>query len=182
MFEALGVSLSRLFRKKLMTAAQAAEFAATLRKDSKKVVFTNGCFDILHIGHMTYLESARKLGDVLIVAVNTDASVRRLNKGPNRPVNPEGDRSRLLSGWAFVDAVVLFDEDTPYELIKAVKPDVLCKGADYKNKQDVVGWDIVEANGGRVALIPLVEGRSTSNVIDKISGEKSNGGLPKVAD
>src|SRR6185295_10714775 len=136
---------------------------------NKKVVFTNGCFDILHLGHVTYLENARKLGDALIVAVNTDASVRRLNKGPNRPVNPEGDRSRVLSALAWVDVVVLFDEDTPLEIIKAVKPDILCKGADYKRKQDVVGWDVVESYGGRVALIPLVEGRSTSNVIDKIN-------------
>jgi D-beta-D-heptose 7-phosphate kinase/D-beta-D-heptose 1-phosphate adenosyltransferase len=101
------------------------------------------------------------------VAINTDASVRRL-KGADRPVNPEGDRSRVISALSCVDAVVLFDEDTPYEIIKAIKPDVLCKGADYKSKQDVVGWDIVESNGGRVALIELVEGRSTSNVINRL--------------
>ncbi len=173
LLEALGVSYP-VFRKKLMTASQAAQFAAASRRNNKKVVFTNGCFDILHVGHTTYLENARKLGDALIVAVNTDASVRRLNKGPNRPVNPEDDRSRVISALAWVDAVVLFDEDTPYEIIQAIKPDVLCKGADYKNKQEVVGWDIVEANGGRVALIPLVEGRSTSSVIEKINKENSN--------
>ena len=170
LLEALGASYPSS-RKKLMTSAQAAEFAAALRKENKKVVFTNGCFDILHLGHKTYLESARQLGDALIVAVNTDESVRRLNKGPNRPVNPEGDRSGLISSMACVDAVVMFNEDTPYEIIKAIKPHVLCKGADYKSKQDVVGWDIVEANGGRVALIPLVEGRSTSKVIEKINKE-----------
>lgn len=171
LLEALGVSFP-LFRKKIMTAAQAAQFAAALRKDNKKVVFTNGCFDILHSGHTTYLEQSRLLGDALIVAVNTDASVR-VNKGPHRPVTPEGDRLRVLSALASIDALVLFDEKTPYEIIKAVKPDVLCKGEDYKTKQEVVGWDIVEANGGRVVLIPLVEGRSTSNVIDKISKDKS---------
>ena len=168
LLEALGASYPSS-RKKLMTVPQAAEFAAMMRKENKNVVFTNGCFDILHLGHTTYLESARQLGDALIVAINTDDSVRRLNKGPNRPVNPEGDRSRLISSLACVDAVVLFGEDTPYEIIKSVKPHVLCKGADYKSKQDVVGWDIVEANGGRVALIPLVEGRSTSKVIEKMS-------------
>ena len=170
LLEALGASYPSS-RKKLMTAAQAAEFAASLRKENKSVVFTNGCFDILHLGHMTYLESARQLGDALIVAINTDDSVRRLNKGPNRPVNPEGDRMRLISCMSCVDGVVLFGEDTPYEIIKAIKPNVLCKGADYKTKQDVVGWDIVEANGGRVALIDLVEGRSTSRVIDKINND-----------
>jgi D-beta-D-heptose 7-phosphate kinase/D-beta-D-heptose 1-phosphate adenosyltransferase len=153
-------------RRKIVTAQQAADLAATLRTQGRKVVFTNGCFDILHVGHTTYLEKARQLGDALIVAVNTDASVRRL-KGPARPVNTQTDRVGVISAMEHVGAVVLFDEDTPYEIIKAVKPDVLCKGKDYSRKEDVVGWDIVEALGGRVALIELVEGRSTSNVIEK---------------
>ena len=167
LLEALGASYPSS-RRKLLTALQAAELAAGLRASGKKVVFTNGCFDILHLGHVAYLENARQQGDALIVAINTDASVRRL-KGADRPVNPEGDRSRVISGLASVDGVVLFGEDTPYEIIKAVKPDVLCKGADYKRKEDVVGWDVVEALGGRVALIELVEGRSTSNVIQKLA-------------
>ncbi len=163
--EALGENFSSSERK-LFTAAQAADLAANLRKSGKKVVFTNGCFDILHLGHVTYLENARRLGDALVVGINTDASVRRL-KGPERPVQSEGDRARIIASQACVDGVVLFGEDTPYELIKAIKPDVLCKGADYKTKKDVVGWDIVEAHGGRVVLIELVEGRSTSKVIEK---------------
>jgi D-beta-D-heptose 7-phosphate kinase/D-beta-D-heptose 1-phosphate adenosyltransferase len=164
--DALGEHLSPSQRK-IMTQARAVEFASRQRNAGKKVVFTNGCFDILHPGHTTYLEKARRLGDVLIVGVNMDASVKRL-KGPERPLNTESDRANVLSALACVDAVVLFGEDTPLELIAAVKPDVLCKGADYKRKQDVVGWDIVEAHGGRVVLIELVEGRSTSNIIKKM--------------
>ncbi|HYG77819.1 MAG TPA: D-glycero-beta-D-manno-heptose 1-phosphate adenylyltransferase [Planctomycetota bacterium] len=163
--EALGESFPASERK-LLSAAQAAQLATSLRSAGKKVVFTNGCFDILHLGHVTYLENARRLGDALIVGINTDASVRRL-KGPERPVQTEGDRARIIAAQACVDGVVLFGDDTPYELIKAIKPDVLCKGADYKTKQDVVGWDVVEANGGRVVLIELVEGRSTSRVIER---------------
>ena len=166
--EALGGSFSSSQRK-LFTPEQAADFSARMRAEHKKVVFTNGCFDILHLGHVTYLEKARALGDSLIVALNTDDSVRRL-KGPDRPVNPQDDRSRVISALSCVDAVVLFSQDTPYEMIRAIKPDVLCKGADYKTKQDVVGWDLVEANGGRVALIDLVAGRSTSSVIQKMRG------------
>jgi D-beta-D-heptose 7-phosphate kinase/D-beta-D-heptose 1-phosphate adenosyltransferase len=167
--EALGESFPRSERK-LLSRAQAAEYAAALRAQGKKVVFTNGCFDILHLGHGTLLERARALGDVLVVGVNTDASVRRL-KGPDRPVNPEGDRARLLTYMGCVDAVVFFDEDTPLELIQAVKPDVLCKGGDYAVKENVVGWDVVESYGGRVALIDLLAGRSTSKVIEKAAGK-----------
>lgn len=163
--EALGENFPTSARK-LMTTAQAAEFAASLRSSGRKVVFTNGCFDILHLGHGNLLEKARRLGDALIVGVNTDASVRRL-KGPDRPINPEGDRARLLTYMGCVDAVVFFDDDTPIELIKAVKPDVICKGGDYKGKEEVVGWEIVESYGGRVVLIELIAGRSTSKVIEK---------------
>ncbi|HYF50571.1 MAG TPA: D-glycero-beta-D-manno-heptose 1-phosphate adenylyltransferase, partial [Planctomycetota bacterium] len=171
--EALGDKI-QTSEKKVVNARQAAELAERWRGDGKKVVFTNGCFDILHLGHVTYLEKARALGDALIVGINTDASVRRL-KGPERPVNNEHDRARIIAAQACVDAVVLFGEDTPLELIKSVKPHVLCKGADYQSKQDVVGWDVVEANGGRVELIDLVEGRSTSRVIEKMrSGEESD--------
>lgn len=141
----------------------------TFREENKdkKIVFTNGCFDILHVGHKRYLEQASALGDVFIIGVNSDASVRKL-KGPNRPVNTEQDRMEILSALGFVDYVVLFDEDTPYELIKKVQPDVLVKGGDYTADQ-VVGKDIVEARGGRVELIQFVEGKSTTNIINKIN-------------
>ncbi|MFH0940129.1 MAG: D-glycero-beta-D-manno-heptose 1-phosphate adenylyltransferase [Planctomycetota bacterium] len=165
--EALGEKFLKSERK-IMSPTCAAQMAAELRRAGKKVVFTNGCFDILHLGHTLYLERARLLGDALIVGINTDASVKRL-KGPERPVNSEDDRARVISAMGCVDAVVLFGEDTPIELLKAIKPDVLCKGADYKCKEDVIGWEIIEANGGRVALIELVAGRSTSKTIDQMS-------------
>jgi len=142
---------------------------STFRADNKdkKIVFTNGCFDILHVGHKRYLEQASALGDIFVIGVNSDASVRRL-KGPGRPVNSEQDRMEILSALGFVDYVVLFDEDTPYELIKKVQPDVLVKGGDYTVDQ-VVGKDIVEARGGKVELIQFVEGKSTTNMINKIN-------------
>lgn len=134
---------------------------------SKKVVFTNGCFDILHQGHLDYLCKARDLGDFLIVGVNTDASVKRLNKSPERPINTEQSRAIVLASLLFVDAVVLFDEDTPYELIKIIQPDVLVKGADYK-PEEIVGADIVKAKGGQVVTIELTQGFSTTALIQKI--------------
>ena len=133
----------------------------------KKIVFTNGCFDILHQGHVDYLCRARDCGAVLIVGVNTDASVKRLNKSPERPINKENSRAALLASLLFVDAVVLFDEDTPYELIKIVQPDVLVKGSDYK-LEDIVGADIVKAKGGEVITIQLTPGFSTTALINKI--------------
>ena len=133
----------------------------------KKVVFTNGCFDILHVGHKRYLQQASTLGDILIVGVNSDASVKRL-KGPDRPVNCEQDRMEMLCAMGFIDYVVLFEEDTPYELIKKIQPDVLVKGGDYAPDQ-VVGKDIVEARGGRLELIKFVDGKSTTNIIKKIN-------------
>ncbi len=141
------------------------------RKDnvSKKIVFTNGCFDILHVGHKRYLQQAASLGDILVVGVNSDDSVRRL-KGPTRPVNNEQDRMEMLSALGFIDYVTIFDEDTPYELIKKIQPDVLVKGGDYK-LEEVVGRDIVEARGGRVELISFVEGKSTTNIINKINNK-----------
>lgn len=150
---------------KILSPASLATFRAD-NKD-KKIVFTNGCFDILHVGHKRYLEQASSLGDVFVIGVNSDASVRRL-KGPSRPVNSEQDRMEILSALGFVDFVVLFDEDTPYELIKKVQPDILVKGGDY-TVDKVVGRDIVEARGGRVELIPFVDGKSTTNIINKIN-------------
>lgn len=134
---------------------------------SRQVVFTNGCFDLLHAGHVEYLERARALGDALVVGVNTDASARRLGKGPGRPLVPEDDRARVVAALEAVDAVCLFDEDTPAQLIEAVVPDVLVKGADW-SLEDVVGRDVVEAAGGRVELVPLVDGRSTSGLVKRI--------------
>ncbi|MCP4724521.1 MAG: D-glycero-beta-D-manno-heptose 1-phosphate adenylyltransferase [bacterium] len=137
-----------------------------LRSDNKKVVFTNGCFDFIHRGHIEYLRKARELGDFLIVAVNTDDSVRRL-KGKGRPVNNEEDRAVVLASLKPVDAVCLFDEDTPAETIAALHPDVLVKGADYK-VEEIVGHEQVLAEGGKVIPVPLVSGRSTTSIIDKI--------------
>ena len=150
---------------KILSSASLASF----REDNKDktIVFTNGCFDILHVGHKRYLEQASALGDLFVIGVNSDASVKRL-KGPNRPVNSEQDRMEILSALGFVDYVVLFDEDTPYELIKKIQPDVLVKGGDY-TVDKVVGRDIVEARGGRVELIPFVDGKSTTNIINKIN-------------
>lgn len=137
-----------------------------LNHNHKKVVFTNGCFDILHIGHITYLNKAARLGDLLIVGINSDASVKRL-KGSNRPINNIGQRAAVLSSLEFVDYVIVFDEDKPTRLISEIKPDVLVKGADYA-KKEIVGWDIVEAYGGEVKTIDLVNGVSTTNIIQKI--------------
>ena len=132
-------------------------------------MFTNGVFDLLHPGHVRYLAEARRLGDVLIVAVNSDRSARALEKGPGRPLNPEPDRAELLAALACVDAVVIFDEDTPHEIVTALQPDVLVKGADWA-QGTIVGADIVEARGGRVVRIPLAEGYSTTKILQKITG------------
>ena len=170
--EVLGERLPRS-SSKIMDLAHAAELAAALRKAGRKIVFTNGCFDVLHVGHKTYLEKARQLGDTLLVGVNTDASIRRL-KGPNRPLNPEQDRAQLISGFQFVDGVILFAEDTPIKLIEAIKPDVLCKGADYKRKEDVVGWDRVRILGRprrtAVELVPEAH-PAASKIIEMLNGD-----------
>lgn len=137
------------------------------RRSGKKIVFSNGCFDILHRGHVEYLSKAAAKGDVLIIGLNTDASVKRL-KGPTRPVNDEKARAFVLAALEFISAVTLFDEDTPYQLISKVQPDVLVKGSDYK-PEDIVGYDIVMAKGGRVETIELVDGFSTTKTIEKLS-------------
>ncbi len=144
-----------------------AKWLEDCRKNGKKIVFTNGCFDILHRGHVEYLSKAAAFGDVMVVGLNTDASVKRL-KGPSRPVNDEYARAFVLAGLEFVSAVVLFDEDTPYDLIKKVQPDVLVKGSDYK-PENIVGYDIVTAKGGKVVTVDLVEGYSTTKTIEKMS-------------
>jgi rfaE bifunctional protein nucleotidyltransferase chain/domain len=140
------------------------------RPRDHRLVFTNGVFDILHRGHVDYLGRARALGDALVVAVNTDASVRRLGKGPARPLNPAADRAFLLAGLECVDWVCTFDEDTPRSLVAALLPDVLVKGGDYR-LEEVVGRQEVEAAGGRVAIIPFLEGYSTTSLIERIQEE-----------
>ena len=137
-----------------------------LRAEGKRIVFTNGCFDILHRGHVEYLAAARQLGDVLIVGLNSDASIRRL-KGPDRPINPQDDRAAVLDGLRSVDIVTIFEEDTPAQLIAIVEPDVLVKGGDY-TEATVVGADVVRSRGGRVVIVPLLEDRSTSALIARI--------------
>ena len=132
----------------------------------KRIVFTNGCFDILHVGHIRYMQEAAKLGDVLVVGLNSDESVRRL-KGTERPINNQNDRAEMLAALEFVDYVVIFEEDTPYGLIKKIQPDVLVKGGDY-NPNNVVGKDLVEARGGELRLLNFVEGKSTTNIINRI--------------
>lgn len=150
--------------QKLLSVNDVAKFR--IANLDKKIVFTNGCFDILHSGHVRYLREAAKLGDVLVVGINSDESVKRL-KGSDRPINCEQERAELMCALGFVDYVVIFEDDTPLELIKMIKPNVLVKGGDYSNEY-VVGTNEVRANGGELVLIPFVEGKSTTNIIKKI--------------
>ena len=154
---------------KILSRDSLAEKLNLWRKEGKTIVFSNGCFDILHRGHVEYLSKAADLGDVLIIGLNTDSSVKRI-KGPSRPVNDEKARAVVLAALEFVDAVIFFEEDTPYNLIKRVQPDVLVKGKDYK-AEDIVGYDIVINKGGKVETIELVEGFSTTNTINKMKYE-----------
>lgn len=142
------------------------EIIDTAKLQGKKVVFTNGCFDILHIGHVTYLTEAKRYGDILIVGVNSDSSVKKL-KGPTRPINSENDRANLLSALKTVDYTVIFEEDTPESLIEYLKPSIHVKGGDYK-KEDLPETKIVESYGGEVIILNFVEGKSTTNIINKI--------------
>ncbi len=148
------------------------------KRGGKRVVFTNGVFDILHLGHADYLHASKSLGDILIVGINDDASVRKLNKGPERPINPEESRAKLVAYLGFVDATVIFSEETPYEIIRALQPDVLVKGGDYDpnevdvlSKKYMVGSDIVKSNGGSVIAIPLTPGFSTTAVVEKLKSK-----------
>lgn len=156
-------------KNKISGRAELSEKLRPLKNAGKKIVFTNGCFDILHPGHVDYLCQARDLGDFLVLGLNTDVSVKKLNKAPNRPINDEHARAAVLAGLACIDAIVLFDEETPYQLIDFVKPDVLVKGDDYVAEK-IVGYDIVTKNGGRVVTIPFLKGYSTTAVIKKITG------------
>ena len=155
--------------QKIITLDEMCKRLDTLRSRETKcnVVFTNGCFDLLHRGHADYLSRARDLGDLLIVGLNSDSSVSRL-KGPSRPISNQNSRAYLLASFAFVDYVILFEDDTPKKLIEAIRPDILVKGGDYK-KEEVVGWDFVESYGGKVALLDLVLGESTTNLVNRMN-------------
>ena len=139
------------------------------RTQTGRVVFTNGVFDLVHSGHVDLLTTARGFGDALVVGVNSDASVRRLNKGPERPLRSEADRAYVLAAFEAVDAVVIFDEDTPHALVTALEPDVLVKGGDYR-EETIVGAQEVRARGGDVVVVPLLEGHSTTSIVDRIRG------------
>jgi D-glycero-beta-D-manno-heptose 1-phosphate adenylyltransferase len=151
---------------KILDRSQLDEVVKDWKKNGQKIVFTNGCFDILHLGHVDYLEKAAGYGDRLVLGLNADSSVRRL-KGDDRPLNNQYARARVLAALHFVDAVVVFEEDTPYELIKQVVPHVLVKGSDY-TVDNIVGADVVLGNGGQVATIDFVEGYSTTKIVNKI--------------
>jgi D-beta-D-heptose 7-phosphate kinase/D-beta-D-heptose 1-phosphate adenosyltransferase len=154
------------FAEKILDRARLVTRVAEWRAFGESIVFTNGCFDLLHVGHVTLLEDCHKFGTKLVLGLNTDASVQRL-KGPTRPVVGENERARVMAALAAVDAVVLFDEETPLELIRAVRPDVLVKGGDY-SVDTVVGHEDVIAAGGRVEIVPTVQGFSTTNIIKKL--------------
>jgi D-beta-D-heptose 7-phosphate kinase/D-beta-D-heptose 1-phosphate adenosyltransferase len=155
-----------------VTRSDAVALVTRVRGDGKTVVFTNGVFDILHPGHVRYLKEARSMGDVLIVGVNSDGSARAQGKAPDRPINPEAERCEVLAALASVDAVVVFDEETPHEIIEAIQPDVLVKGADW-GENEIVGRNTVEARGGKVVRIPLADGYSTTKLLERV--RRSNG-------
>ena len=161
------MTYSELISEKLWVWESVEERLRLLRSEPKRIVFTNGCFDILHLGHVDYLMKSADLGDHLIVGINTDASVRTLGKGKSRPIQDQVSRATIIASLHFVSAVVLFDQETPYELIKKVQPDVLVKGADYK-PESIVGYDIVTAKGGKVSTIDFLPGFSTSLIEAKI--------------
>jgi len=154
------------FKTKIQTIESSREVLDDLKELSHKIVFTNGCFDILHLGHVTYLESAKEKGDFLIVGLNSDASVKRL-KGAERPIKDEKSRAAILAALSSVDMVIIFEEDTPQVLIEAISPSVLVKGGDYK-KEDIVGAEYVESIGGEVVIISFLDGHSSSKLIEKI--------------
>ncbi len=152
---------------KIKKTAALKRALTALKKRGKQIVFTNGCFDILHVGHIDYLSRARKMGDALVIGLNSDSSVRRL-KGASRPINKERDRAKIISALWFVDYVTIFNEDTPEALIRKIKPDIMVKGSDWKGKH-VAGADFVKSRGGRVRMVRFVKGYSTTSVIKKIS-------------
>ena len=166
MINILEKKLKKNFKDNLLTAEEMRKEIVKLQKAGKRVVFTNGVFDILHIGHLTYLEEAGNLGDILVVGVNSDASVK-VNKGDKRPINSEKNRAYVLLGTKFVNYAVIFDEKTPEKLLDVLKPDVHVKGGDYK-KEDLPETKIVEGNGGEVKILSFVDNVSTTQIINKI--------------
>ncbi|MBK9285445.1 MAG: D-glycero-beta-D-manno-heptose 1-phosphate adenylyltransferase [Sphingobacteriaceae bacterium] len=161
------MSFNKRLKTKIQDLDNAVRIINGLRLKGKKIVFTNGCFDILHKGHVTLLAKARDLGDILVLGLNTDESVKKQGKGENRPVNDQNARACVLASLEFVDYIVLFNEDTPLELIKTLRPNVLVKGGDYE-KEIVVGYSEVKSFGGETVIIPLVEGYSTTSTIEKM--------------
>jgi D-beta-D-heptose 7-phosphate kinase/D-beta-D-heptose 1-phosphate adenosyltransferase len=153
-------------KEKIKTKEDLHRIVEDLKKKGKRIVFTNGCFDLLHLGHIRYLEKAKSLGDILVVGVNSDRSVQSL-KGPERPILPEEERAEILSGLECVDYITLFDELTPLELISSLQPHILVKGGNWA-KETTVGREVVERSGGEVVILPFVEGSSTSNLIETI--------------
>ncbi|MEK6630262.1 MAG: D-glycero-beta-D-manno-heptose 1-phosphate adenylyltransferase [Acidobacteriota bacterium] len=156
----------------VLTLAEAVSWRNEQARQNHLVVFTNGVFDILHPGHVRYLQAARREGDALLVAINSDRSVRAI-KGPERPIHPEAERAEVIAALACVDAAVVFDEDTPHQIISAIQPDVLVKGADWATDK-IVGRNIVEARGGRVVRMPVEEGHSTTGLIQKASTTRAS--------
>ena len=156
----------------VLSLADAVTFVDERRKAKKKVVFTNGVFDLVHVGHTRYLKQARQLGGLLVVGVNSDSSVRRLGKGHDRPVVPQAERAELLASFSFVDAVVIFDEDTPEELIRRLSPDMLVKGSDWEGRENP-GQQWIEDRGGSMMFIPLETGYSTTGMLDKMKKSRA---------
>ncbi len=160
------MTIQERINRKIISGAELGRELARLNLMGKKIVFTNGCFDIIHRGHVEYLSEAANLGDILIIGLNSDSSVKKL-KGPERPVQDQETRAKILSSMFFVSFVVIFDEETPQRLISEVKPDVLVKGGDYKI-ENIVGYDIVKAKGGEILTIPFVDGHSTTSILQKL--------------
>ncbi len=150
----------------ILSRENISKISTELKRQGKTIVFTNGCFDIIHLGHIYYLSEAKKLGDYLIIGLNTDSSVKKL-KGAERPINSEQDRAMVLDALKSVDFVVLFDEDTPLELIREISPNILVKGGDYK-ADEIVGADFMKQHNGKVMIIPYLQGKSTTKIIEKI--------------
>jgi len=161
-------------RRKIIPRKDLGILIRKIRKQGLSIVFTNGCFDIIHKGHIKYLSEAADKGDILIVGLNSDDSVKRL-KGKNRPVLDQESRADTLAAFSFIDYIILFNEDTPFRIIEIIRPDVLIKGGDY-NPENIVGYDIVKSSGGKIITIPLVKGYSTSSIISKLVTGNTNSG------
>ena len=172
-FDELALQINSTEKQKCVSNTLAVSILNQYKHQGKKIVFTNGCFDILHIGHIKLLTKAKQLGDILVIGLNSDVSTRRL-KGEERPINNEGDRAAVLAALEMVDLIVLFEEDTPYNLIKDIMPDVLVKGADYM-LHEIAGHDVVVNSGGQVIIFPLIEGKSTSSLINSVNQHNNRG-------